>query len=194
MNSVRQTTHGGNQQVILTSQAAGTAQQQTAQTIARRTIPAGSNGPQSSQGQVVTKVIIQRQGASSGHSLLNPTVSSHAPTQTITLSEGGIVSSQKHVSTTPTKQIIPTGKLPISPLKSPTRYIVSTGTQSPPKLLTSTGQMITMITRPSNVSKTSTITVSPAGVKLKPQNSVILLLLKALICIEDRFSCIRLAR
>uniref|UniRef100_X2B1A3 CRC domain-containing protein n=1 Tax=Capitella teleta TaxID=283909 RepID=X2B1A3_CAPTE len=172
MNSVRQTTHGGNQQVILTSQAAGTAQQQTAQTIARRTIPAGSNGPQSSQGQVVTKVIIQRQGASSGHSLLNPTVSSHAPTQTITLSEGGIVSSQKHVSTTPTKQIIPTGKLPISPLKSPTRYIVSTGTQSPPKLLTSTGQMITMITRPSNVSKTSTITVSPAGVKLKPQNSV----------------------
>lgn len=190
MNSVHQgkvISVDGNNQLVIDTQAT-VAQPQPGQTLIRRPLTAEHGGQvMNSQGEMVTKVIIQRPGAASqGTSLVHrPGVSQdQPPTKTITLSQGGIVSPQK-APTTPTKQIIPSGKLPISTIKSPTRYVLTAGGsgQSTSNVITSSGQMI-MITRPpgqnlnssNNVTlnKLSTITLSPPKVRIKAptQNSV----------------------
>ena len=168
-------------------------------------------------GQVVTKVIITKNpltsqpqavpalgntispsgfaiGDSGNAAVLQQQVT---PTKAITVSHCGVLSPQRIMTapSTPTKQILPSNKVPISPMKTPSKItmIPMSMTKSPQRL---GGQVVAMVARTvgSNVNRTpsmstntqaSTITMSPSKVIIKGQQVTVVSFLPIHVCIMN---------
>ena len=149
-------------------------------------------------GHVVTKVIItknpltsQPQAVPAFGNTISPTAFSigdsgsvtvlpqrqATPTKAITISQRGVLSPQRIMTapSTPTKQILPSNKIPISPMKTPPKItmVPMLMTKSPQKI---GGQVVAMVGRTlaSNVNRTSFITTSPAStITMSPSKVII---------------------
>ena len=168
-------------------------------------------------GQVVTKVIITKNPLTSQPQAvpaLGNTISPSGfaigdsgnaaalqqqvtPTKAITVSHCGVLSPQRIMTapSTPTKQILPSNKIPISPMKTPPKItmIPMSMTKSPQRL---GGQVVAMVARTvgSNVNRTpsmstntqaSTITMSPSKVIIKGQQVTVVSFLPIHVCIMN---------
>lgn len=170
-------------------------------------------------GQVVTKVIItknpvtcQPQAVPALGNTVSPSVfttgdsgnttvlqqQQHATlTKAISVSHCGVLSPQRIMTapSTPTKQILPSNKIPISPMKTPPKITMlpMSMTKSPQRL---GGQVVAMVARTvgSNVNRTpsmstntqaSTITMSPSKVIIKGQQVMVV----SLFCFVHHTDC-----
>lgn len=158
-----------NNQVLLSKAEPGTVR--SLQTTRRATTSAGDSIILPA-GQTLTKMIITKNLGNQQSPITVSSIGGQTPTQVIVtttaatsllshpqtppkesyrvvMSNTGVFSPQKILTTpsTPTKQILPAGKLPISPLKSPTKIAMVPIAKSPQKGVPRQAQIITMMGR-----------------------------------------------
>ena len=188
-----------NSQVLLSSLAPSSGGTAAVHTVRR------SSGSDSAPGQTVTKMIITKNTGSqqvqstglgahtptvivtttaSGTSLLSQPKTPPKETFRVVMSSTGVFSPQKILTTpsTPTKQIIPAGKVPITPLKTPPKITMVPIAKSPQKGVPGQPQIITMVgkslvsgpggsaTVNMGTPKAQTFQVSPSKVIIKGQH------------------------
>ena len=103
-----------------------------------------------------------------------------SPTKTITLAQGNIGSPTKYITnpSTPTR-LTPANKLALSPLKTPTKITMIPSTaKSPQRLISATGQVLTMLAKTVSYSTSGTTTVTssaakPATITMSPSKVII---------------------